>query len=94
MIIPDALRAKGYPEPVKVTGWLYLVASHDALGNPTGTRTEWVGGKTISMSYGLLDMADSKYLVRDSDTVTLFGHVLHIIADCPELETVYLERQE
>ena len=45
------------------------------------------------MSYGLLDMANSKYLIRDSDTVTLFGHALRIIADCPELETVYLERQ-
>ena len=92
-MIPDALRAKGYPEPVEVTGWLYLIASHDELGNPTGIRTEWVGGKTISMSYGLLEMAPQAYVQRDGDKVTILDQELWIIADCPELETVYLERQ-
>ena len=56
-------------------------------------RTEWVGGKTISMSYELLEMAPQAYLQRDGDKVTILDQELRIIVDCPELETVYLERQ-
>ena len=93
-MILDALKVKGYPAPIEVTGWLYLVSTHDEFGNPVGMRTEWVGGKVISMSYGLLEMAPRELVQRDGDKVTVLDQELRIIADCPELATVYLERQD
>ena len=89
MMIPDALRAKGYPEPVEVTGTLYV-------GWNTSTQATdllIVGGDVVSMSYQYMEQVAPKFLRRDGDQVVFLGHCFHVINDCPELETVYLERQ-
>lgn len=77
---------KTYPAPVEVTGWIRVV---EADSRVTG---EWVGGDVAAMSYELLEGGDPRYLQREGDIVTLCGHRMRIIADSPELETIYLRR--
>jgi len=52
----------------------------------------WEGGDVLAMDYDLFDDADPQYLQRDGDIVTLLQFKMRVIADSPELETLYLER--
>ena len=84
------LRGKGYPEPVEVTGTLYV-------GWNTSTQAPdflIVGGAVVSMTYEYMELVTPKFLRRDGDRVIFLGQLFRILADCPELETVYLERQD
>ena len=45
------------------------------------------------MTYEYMEKVTPKFLTRDGDLVTFLNHEFCIIADCPELEAVYLERQ-
>ena len=92
MTITDILRAT-YPDPVEVTGELYVVPRHDRWFNVTGIDYLWFGGDVVSITYELLEDTDQKILKRDGDRVTFLGFELQIIADSPELKKVYLERQ-
>jgi len=54
----------------------------------------WEGGDILAMSYDLFEVADSRYLQRDGDVVTLLQFKMRVIADRPEKETLYLQRIE
>jgi len=83
--IVDILR-ETYPPPVEATGKLFLVVEHDALCNPVGLKLEWSGGDTIPIAYELFEQYP--LLLR-----SLLGRYnLHIVADSPELKTLYARR--
>lgn len=89
MAIVDILR-ETYPPPVEATGRIFFSTVFDDNLDVVGFHLVWDGGDVLPIAYELLEQL-SDHIQRDGDNVTLFGCTAEVVADSPELQTLYVK---